>query len=193
MVWVSSSDAHGVNGGLDSVEGLRGYCAGCFSALILCTPHRSRVCPHLGPHLFHHLHDRRHPVRELGDVLGESGDGVSGAAGLRHDGKSLSVKAPNLMRKCAATSMTNRWIRPEVYPLFAATGVAVGICAMQLIRNISTNPDVRVTKENRTAGVLDNHAEGERYSQHFVRKYVRGRAPEIMPALNSFFTDPERN
>ncbi|CAM8929656.1 unnamed protein product [Rhodiola kirilowii] len=48
--------------------------------------------------------------------------------------------------------MTNRWIRPEVYPLFAATGVAVGICAMQLIRNISTNPDVRVTKENRTAG-----------------------------------------
>ncbi|CAM8933863.1 unnamed protein product [Rhodiola kirilowii] len=87
--------------------------------------------------------------------------------------------------------MTNRWLRPEVYPLFAATGVAVSICAMQLIRNISTNPDVRVTKENRAAGVLENYAEGEKYSQHFVRKYVRGRAPEIMPSINSFFADPE--
>uniref|UniRef100_A0A7N0VEX7 NADH-ubiquinone reductase complex 1 MLRQ subunit n=1 Tax=Kalanchoe fedtschenkoi TaxID=63787 RepID=A0A7N0VEX7_KALFE len=89
--------------------------------------------------------------------------------------------------------MSSRWVRPEVYPLFAATGVAVGICAMQLIRNISTNPEVRVSKENRAAGVLENYDEGQRYSQHFVRKYVRGRAPEIMPTLNSFFADPERN
>ncbi|EEC81850.1 hypothetical protein OsI_25618 [Oryza sativa Indica Group] len=39
--------------------------------------------------------------------------------------------------------MASRWIRPEVYPLFATTGVAVGICAMQLVRNITTNPEVR--------------------------------------------------
>uniref|UniRef100_A0A0E0EA32 Uncharacterized protein n=1 Tax=Oryza meridionalis TaxID=40149 RepID=A0A0E0EA32_9ORYZ len=38
--------------------------------------------------------------------------------------------------------MASRWIRPEVYPLFATTGVAVGICAMQLVRNITTNPEV---------------------------------------------------
>ncbi|KAF5726373.1 hypothetical protein HS088_TW22G00051 [Tripterygium wilfordii] len=85
----------------------------------------------------------------------------------------------------------NRWIRPEVYPLFAAVGLAVGICGFQLVRNIYTNPEVRVTKENRLAGVLDNHAEGERYSEHFVRKFVRGKSPEIMPSLNGFFTDPK--
>ncbi|KAI3703712.1 hypothetical protein L1987_73906 [Smallanthus sonchifolius] len=34
--------------------------------------------------------------------------------------------------------------QPLVYPLFAALGVAVGICGMQLVRNISGNPEVRV-------------------------------------------------
>ncbi|MBA0547946.1 hypothetical protein Golob_019075, partial [Gossypium lobatum] len=47
-----------------------------------------------------------------------------------------------------------------------------------------------VTKENRAAGVLDNFAEGEKYSEHFLRKYVRNKTPEIMPSINSFFTDP---
>ncbi|KAM7508095.1 hypothetical protein LguiA_018548 [Lonicera macranthoides] len=90
-----------------------------------------------------------------------------------------------------ASSTVNRWLRPEVYPLFAAVGVAVGICGMQLIRNICTNPEVRVTKENRTAGILDNHAEGEKYSQHALRKFVRNKSPEIMPNINNFFTDPK--
>ncbi|XP_030459805.1 uncharacterized protein LOC115680190 [Syzygium oleosum] len=89
-----------------------------------------------------------------------------------------------------ASSTASRWIRPEVYPLFAAVGVAVGICGMQLIRNICTNPEVRVTKENRAAGVLDNFAEGEKYSQHVVRKFVRNRPSEIMPSINKFFSDP---
>ncbi|OEL28454.1 hypothetical protein BAE44_0010525 [Dichanthelium oligosanthes] len=39
--------------------------------------------------------------------------------------------------------MANRWVRPEVYPLFAAMGVAVGICGFQLFRNITGNPEVR--------------------------------------------------
>ncbi|AQK83473.1 B12D protein [Zea mays] len=39
--------------------------------------------------------------------------------------------------------MASRWVRPEVYPLFAATGVAVGICGFQLFRNITGNPEVR--------------------------------------------------
>ncbi|QCE13121.1 uncharacterized protein LOC114162964 [Vigna unguiculata] len=84
----------------------------------------------------------------------------------------------------------NRWLKPEVYPLFAAVGVAVGICGMQLVRNITTNPEVRVTKSNRAAGVLDNFEEGEKYSQHGLRKYVRGRTPQIMPSVNNFFSDP---
>ncbi|KAK3013871.1 hypothetical protein RJ639_009268 [Escallonia herrerae] len=170
-----------------------------------------------------------------------------------------------------ASSTVNRWLRPEVYPLFAAVGVAVGICGFQLIRNICTNPEVRmgrssiltwghkrlyysrevnwqdkgplvsstcayvrswircsgnpygmvaclekeghftchaerfliltrfffcieiprVTKENRAAGVLDNFDEGEKYSQHFVRRFVRNKSPEIMPSINSFFSDPK--
>ncbi|KAL3833189.1 hypothetical protein ACJIZ3_007925 [Penstemon smallii] len=90
----------------------------------------------------------------------------------------------------SSSSNLKRWLRPEVYPLFAAVGVAVGICGMQLVRNISTNPEVRVNKENRIAGVLENFEEGERYAEHGLRKYLRKRAPEIMPSINSFFSDP---
>ncbi|KAI3726060.1 hypothetical protein L1987_65857 [Smallanthus sonchifolius] len=90
-----------------------------------------------------------------------------------------------------SSSTLKRWLRPEVYPLFAALGVAVGICGMQLVRNISGNPEVRVNKENRAAGVLDNFAEGERYAEHSLRKFVRNKSPEIMPNVNSFFADPK--
>ncbi|KAL1318016.1 hypothetical protein HN51_070260 [Arachis hypogaea] len=88
--------------------------------------------------------------------------------------------------------MANRWLRPEVYPLFAAVGVAVGICGFQLVRNICINPEVRVTKQNRAAGVLENFDEGEKYAENFLRKFSRNRAPEIMPSINSFFADPNR-
>ncbi|EEF52071.1 uncharacterized protein LOC8258129 [Ricinus communis] len=84
----------------------------------------------------------------------------------------------------------NRWIRPEVYPLFAAMGVAVGICSFQLVRNICINPEVRVNKQNRAAGVLENFKEGEKYSENFLRKFVRNKTPEIMPSINRFFTEP---
>ncbi|XP_076944091.1 uncharacterized protein LOC143614579 [Bidens hawaiensis] len=90
-----------------------------------------------------------------------------------------------------SSSTLKRWLRPEVYPLFAALGVAVGICGMQLVRNISGNPEVRVTKENRAAGVLYNFAEGEKYAEHALRKFVRNKSPEIMPNVNSFFADPK--
>ncbi|RWW44686.1 hypothetical protein BHE74_00049526 [Ensete ventricosum] len=144
-----------------------------------------------------------------------------------------------------ASSTFSRWLRPEVYPLFAAVGVAVGICGMQLVRNISTNPEVRfwmnicllfyeewwdnksyavtelfgctfkvtsrldsnkhkknsianhgapvirVNKQNRAAGVLENFCEGEKYAEHGLRKFVRNKAPEIMPAVNKFFSDPK--
>ncbi|RDX58116.1 hypothetical protein CR513_62590, partial [Mucuna pruriens] len=89
--------------------------------------------------------------------------------------------------------MANRWLRPEVYPLFAAVGVAVGICGLQLIRNICINPDVRVSKEKRSLGVLENSGEGERYAEHVLRKFVRNKEPEIMPSINSFFSDKTRN
>ncbi|PKU62021.1 uncharacterized protein LOC110108930 [Dendrobium catenatum] len=89
-----------------------------------------------------------------------------------------------------APAAANRWLRPEVYPLFAAVGAAVGICGFQLIRNICINPEVRVNKASRVAGVLENFSEGEKYAEHSLRKFVRGRSPEIMPSLNSFFSNP---
>ncbi|KAG6759097.1 hypothetical protein POTOM_035564 [Populus tomentosa] len=88
-------------------------------------------------------------------------------------------------------SVLHDMMNNEVFPLFASVGVAVGICGMQLLRNITTNPDVRVTKENRAAGVLDNFKEGEKYAEHGLRKYVRNRTPQIMPSLNGFFSDPD--
>ncbi|KAH7858721.1 hypothetical protein Vadar_027152 [Vaccinium darrowii] len=86
---------------------------------------------------------------------------------------------------------SSKWIRPEVYPLFAAVGTVVGICGMQLVRNICTNPEVRVNKQNRAAGVLENFEEGKRYKENPVRKFVRGKRPEVMPSLNKFFADPK--
>ncbi|KAL8171573.1 hypothetical protein V2J09_023377 [Rumex salicifolius] len=99
------------------------------------------------------------------------------------DSSSCSANPPSMA--------ANRWLRPEVYPLFAALGAAVGICGFSLVRHICINPEVRVNKQNRAAGVLDNHAEGEKYSEHFLRKFVRNRSPEIMPSINSFFADPK--
>ncbi|CAA7407677.1 unnamed protein product [Spirodela intermedia] len=90
-----------------------------------------------------------------------------------------------------ASSALSKWLRPEVYPLFAAVGVAVGICGFQLVRNVCINPEVRVNKEGRTSGVLDNFAEGEKYAEHGLRKFLRNKSPEIMPAINGFFTNPK--
>ncbi|KAL7603936.1 hypothetical protein Lser_V15G20614 [Lactuca serriola] len=89
------------------------------------------------------------------------------------------------------SSTLKRWLRPEVFPLFAAVGVAVGMCGLQLFRNISGNPEVRLSKEKRGAGVLDNYDEGKKYAEHSLRKFVRKRNPEIMPKINSFFADPK--
>lgn len=80
----------------------------------------------------------------------------------------------------------------QVYPLFATTGVAVGICVMQLVRNITTNPEVRVTKEKRAAGVLDNHDEGRRYSQHGVRRFWLSKRRDYMQAMDKVPTDPNK-
>ncbi|KAI4989430.1 hypothetical protein ZWY2020_036747 [Hordeum vulgare] len=83
--------------------------------------------------------------------------------------------------------MASKWVHPEVYPLFAATGVAIGICAFSLLHNITGNPEVRVSKMGRAAGVLENHEEGRRYAEHGLRAYVQDKTSEIMPRINKFF------
>ncbi|XP_062153131.1 uncharacterized protein LOC133861364 isoform X2 [Alnus glutinosa] len=64
-----------------------------------------------------------------------------------------------------------------------------GMCTFQLVRNILTNPDVRVNKSRRSMGVLDNKEEGEKYAEHGLRKFLRTRPPEIMPTINHFFSE----
>ncbi|KAK9090107.1 hypothetical protein Sjap_023284 [Stephania japonica] len=66
-----------------------------------------------------------------------------------------------------------------------------GMCVFQLTRNMLLNPDVRINKAHRSSGVLENAEEGEKYSQHALRKYLRQRRPEIMPAINQFFSENE--
>ena len=49
----------------------------------------------------------------------------------------------------------------------------------------------RVNKAGRAAGVLENHEEGRRYAMHGLRSFVHEKTPEIMPAINKFFTEPK--
>ena len=49
---------------------------------------------------------------------------------------------------------------------------------------------LRVTKENRAAGILDNFEEGEKYAQHSLRKFVRNKPSQIMPSINKWFSEP---
>lgn len=85
----------------------------------------------------------------------------------------------------------SRWIRPEIYPLFAAIGTALGLCGFAIARNLVANPDVRINKVDRAAGYLENFKEGENYHQHSLRKYVEDRPPQIFAGLNKGFSSPK--
>ncbi|XP_072955510.1 uncharacterized protein [Typha angustifolia] len=85
-----------------------------------------------------------------------------------------------------------RWLRPEAYPLIAAMTFVGSICIFQLTRNVIMNPDVRVNKAARSTAILDNAEEGQKYSQHGFRKFLSERPPEVMPALNSFFSSSDK-
>ncbi|CAL9152540.1 unnamed protein product [Musa hybrid cultivar] len=114
-------------------------------------------------------------------------------AGARMEpARDLIVLQLDLLKKGTDDTVADKAVWSKVYPLFAAVGVAVGICGFQLIRNLCINPEVRINKEGRAAGVLENYAEGEKYAEHSLRRFVRNRNPEIMPAINSFFTNPSK-
>lgn len=55
----------------------------------------------------------------------------------------------------------------QAYPLFVTLGAAVGVCAFQCTRCLFFSPDVRINKDDRAAGVLDNFKEGANFK---VRK-----------------------
>ncbi|CAK9261375.1 unnamed protein product [Sphagnum jensenii] len=88
----------------------------------------------------------------------------------------------------AQKAWSKRWIKPEIFPLFAAMGAALGICGFAIARNIAINPDVRISKEDRAAGILDNYKEGKTYKDHGLREYLKDCSPEIMPVLNRYFS-----
>ncbi|CAN0870337.1 hypothetical protein LINGRAHAP2_LOCUS9499 [Linum grandiflorum] len=88
--------------------------------------------------------------------------------------------------------MGSRWIRPEIYPLLVPMAFVLTLMGFQLSRNVIQNPDVRVNKSNRKAGVLENYDEGEKYAEHGLRKFLRTRPPQVMPALNSFFSSIDK-
>ncbi|KAJ7570507.1 hypothetical protein O6H91_01G123200 [Diphasiastrum complanatum] len=88
----------------------------------------------------------------------------------------------------ATIAPLKRWIKPEVYPLFLTVGTAVGLCGFMIVRNLSSHPDVRIDKEGRAAGLLENYREGKQYKDHAVRRFVSGHKPEIMPGINKYFS-----
>ncbi|CAN6470749.1 unnamed protein product [Victoria cruziana] len=61
------------------------------------------------------------------------------------------------------------------------------MCVFQLTRNVFMNPDVRINKTHRKSAILENYEEGEKYAEHRLRRFLRTRPPEIMPAINRFF------
>ncbi|XP_043706113.1 uncharacterized protein LOC122655823 [Telopea speciosissima] len=82
----------------------------------------------------------------------------------------------------------SRWMKPEVYPLMAAMTFVAGMCVFSLTRNVLINPDVRINKAHRATAVLENEEEGEKYAHHSLRNFLRNRSPQIMPAINNFFS-----
>ncbi|TYJ21441.1 hypothetical protein E1A91_A08G064900v1 [Gossypium mustelinum] len=82
-----------------------------------------------------------------------------------------------------------RWMKPEVYPLVGAMAFVTSMCIFQFTRNVFLNPAVRINKSDRSQAVLENYKEGEKYAEHGLRKFLRTRPPEVMPAINHFFSE----
>uniref|UniRef100_A0A6N2MZN3 Uncharacterized protein n=2 Tax=Salix TaxID=40685 RepID=A0A6N2MZN3_SALVM len=78
-------------------------------------------------------------------------------------------------------------------PLVAAMTCVASMCVFQLTRSVFMNPDVRINKANRRMGVLENKEEGEKYAEHGLRRFLRTRPPEIMPAINHFFSEDNKS
>ncbi|XP_042499145.1 uncharacterized protein LOC122077300 [Macadamia integrifolia] len=88
---------------------------------------------------------------------------------------------------------THRWIKPEVYPLIAAMTFVAGMCVFSLTRNVLINPAVRINKADRATAVLENEEEGKKYTHHSLRNFLRNRPPQIMPSINNFFSENQKD
>ncbi|CAN5951699.1 unnamed protein product [Sphagnum jensenii] len=79
-----------------------------------------------------------------------------------------------------------RWVVPEVYPVVAVLGTALSLCIFAMGRNLSINPDVRINKDDRAAGVLENYSEGKAYKDHGFRRYLKDVKPS---AFSRYFRE----
>ena len=79
-----------------------------------------------------------------------------------------------------------------MYPIFAALGSAVGLCAFFCTRQLTTSPGFTASKQKRATAIkeqAEDYKEGEKFRNHFVRRFVHGMSPEIMPGLNQSMSE----
>ncbi|KAG0555419.1 hypothetical protein KC19_12G167900 [Ceratodon purpureus] len=85
-----------------------------------------------------------------------------------------------------------RWIIPEVYPIVVVIGTALGLCGTAILRNASINPDVRINKDDRAAGWLENYKEGRAYKDSAHRRFFSRQSKMVTTTLNETFGGPSR-
>jgi len=88
-------------------------------------------------------------------------------------------------------SFIHKIIIKQVYPIFAALGSAVGLCTFFCTRQLTTSPGFTASKAKRATAIPETSQdvkEGEKFRNHFIRRTLSGRRPEIMPGLNSSMT-----
>eukprot|EP00658_Telonema_sp_P-2_P080135 TRINITY_DN790_c0_g1_i17.p1 TRINITY_DN790_c0_g1~~TRINITY_DN790_c0_g1_i17.p1 ORF type:complete len:110 (+),score=33.94 TRINITY_DN790_c0_g1_i17:90-419(+) len=84
-------------------------------------------------------------------------DSINAEYGIRH--------IRSMPRKTGAAV----WNVVEAYPLFAAIGGGLGLCAVHLARFSFKSPDVHINKNNRSNPMLENFSEGKRWKGLGVR------------------------
>ncbi|GHP07385.1 hypothetical protein PPROV_000612700 [Pycnococcus provasolii] len=77
------------------------------------------------------------------------------------------------------------WVKPDVYPLFAALGAGVVAMTLRLGQWNTMSTEPRWNKAARIEGELCTEKQGLAYREHFVRRFVRGKSSEIVPGLNN--------
>ncbi|XP_024357480.1 uncharacterized protein [Physcomitrium patens] len=75
----------------------------------------------------------------------------------------------------------------QVYPIVLVIGTAVGLCGTAIVRNASINPDVRINKEDRAAGYLENFTEGKAYKDSAHRRFFAKQSRMVTTRINEAF------
>jgi hypothetical protein len=86
-----------------------------------------------------------------------------------------------------ASSFAKTWVRPEVYPLVVTMVAAVSLSGFQITRSLTSNPDVRVVKADRSSGLLEDEKffkEGESFFNHRVRRLAWTTKASLYPSMN---------